>query len=95
MFSQIDVVPCITFEGRMRSESLEVHNLVKTEVTEDAVPVDTFKGERVLVYNFPSASMQARGQDFVAASMMRKLTEVLNGCESIAKARLKLSIDKS
>ena len=82
----------------MRSESLEVRDLVLTEVTKDAVPVDTFKGERVLVYNFPRTSMQARGQDFVAASMMgkpSKVTEVLNGCESIAKARLKLSIDKS
>ena len=36
-FSQIDLVICITVEGRMRSESLEVHELVLTEMTKDAV----------------------------------------------------------
>merc|ERR1712216_665157 len=36
----------------------KVHELILTEVTKDAIPVDTFKGERVLVYNFPGDSMQ-------------------------------------
>ena len=51
----------------------QVHKLVETEVTKDAVPVETFKDERVLEYIFSgSASTQARGQDSVPISMMGK-----------------------
>ena len=50
----------------------QVHELVRDEVTKDAVPVETFKDERVLVYIFSAASMQARVQDSVPISMKGK-----------------------
>ncbi len=62
--SEIDVA-CVILESRMRSKIVQVRNLVEAEVTKDAVQVETFKGERVLQYMFPTTGMQARLHDFV------------------------------
>ena len=66
--TEIDVA-CVILETRMRSKIVQVKDLVEAEVTKDAVQVETFKGERVLQYMFPTTSMQARLHDFVTVQI--------------------------
>merc|ERR1719399_218906 len=44
--------------GSISERHKKVKDLVEAEVTKDAVQVETFKGERVLQYMFPTTSMQ-------------------------------------